>query len=245
MSHIAQGLFQPSQLLCERYRVVELLGGGEKTEVYKVHDTLRNKLLALKVLREVKGKNDELTLRREFYYLSKLYHPRVVTVYDFGITPERKPYFTMEYVPGMPITRYFSGKFNPDLIEVITQLLRALDYIHSQGLLHCDLKPQHILVFEDNGKPQTKLLDFGFAERREFSKNVSARGTLGYIAPEVFKGVDTDVRADLYSLGVVLYETLTGITPGEGKDIYDWLRKQYTSGFLPPRKFNPEIPEEL
>lgn len=245
MTHLDRGIFQPSQIVCDRYQIIEFLGGGEKTEVYKAKDIVSDRVLALKVLLDPREKEDELTLSREFYYLSKLPHPKIVAVYDYGTTPDRKPYFTMEYVPGVPINKYYSQGYNPNLTEVITQILVALDFIHSQGFLHCDLKPQHILIFETDGKPQAKLLDFGFAERVGFSKSLTAKGTLGYIAPEIFKGADADARADLYSLGAVLYETLTGIGPGEGKDLSEWLRKQYYSQFPPPRQFNPAIPEDL
>ncbi len=245
MTQLERGIFQPSQIVSDRYQIIEFLGGGEKTEVYKAKDLVTDRVLALKVLREAREKEDGSLLSREFYYLSKLSHPNIVAVYDYGTTPDQKPYFTMEYVPGVPITKYFSAGYNPNLIEVITQLLLALDFIHSQGFLHCDLKPQNILILEKNGKPQAKLLDFGFAERVEFSKNLTAKGTLGYIAPEIFQGTDADARADLYSLGIVLYETLTGIGPGEGKELYEWLDRQYRSQFPPPRQLNPEIPEDL
>ncbi len=239
---LPRGLFEPSQLVADRYRVIELIGGGEYTEVYKVQDIVENKTLNFKVARD--PKEGESILKKEFYYLSKFSHPGIVAVYDYGVTPDRHPYFTMEFVPGVPINNYFQG-YNPKLIEVFIQVLNALDTIHAQGLLHSDLKPQHILIFEEDGRLRAKLLDFGFAERLRVSESISAKGTLGYIAPEVFKGVDVDTRADLYSLGVVLYEILTGVGPGEGQELYDWLRRQYYGELPSPRSLNPNIPLEI
>jgi Nif-specific regulatory protein len=241
----SQGTFQASQLVSDRYQVLSFLGGGEVTETYKVKDIVGNRVLALKVLREDAPKEAELRLSREFYYLSRFTHPGIIAALDYGSTPEHRPYFTMEFFDGVPINLFFANGFSPELVEVTLQLLRALDNIHAQGLIHCDLKPQNILVAEGNGTPRVKLLDFGFAERVSLSDAVVPRGTLGYVAPEVFKGVDADARADLYSLGLVLYEVITGRGPGKEKDLRAWLKMQYYSEFEAPRKFDEKIPEKF
>ena len=234
-----------SQLVSDRYQIIELLGGGEVTEVYRVRDIIADRVLALKVLREDAPKEAELRLSREFYYLSRFNHPGVVAAIDYGSTAEHRPWFTMEFLDGMPINVFFAKGFTPELVGVTLQLLRALDSIHAQGLIHCDLKPQNILVAEGDGEPRAKLLDFGFAERASLSDVTAPRGTLGYIAPEVFKGVDADARADLYSLGLVLYEVITGRGPGKEKDLRAWLKRQYYSEFEAPRKCDERIPERF
>jgi len=206
-------------LISDRYQVVSLLGGGEVAETYKVKDVVDDRVIALKILRDDAPKEAELGLSREFYYLSRFTHPGIVTAFDYGSTPEHRPYFTMEFFEGVPINRFFAKGFSDKLPGVTVQLLQALDSIHAQGLIHCDLKPQNILVGKGNGAPRAKLLDFGFAERVALSDVAVPRGTLGYVAPEVFKGVDADARADLYSLGLVLYEVITGRGPGKEKDL--------------------------
>ncbi|MCX6841021.1 MAG: tetratricopeptide repeat protein, partial [candidate division WOR-3 bacterium] len=239
------GMLRASQLVSDRYQIIELLGGGEITEVYKVRDIIADRILALKVLREDAPKEAELRLSREFYYLSRFTHPGIVAAIDYGSTPEHRPWFTMEFFDGMPINTFFANGFSHELVGVTLQLLHALDNIHAQGLIHCDLKPQNMLVADGDGEPRAKLLDFGFAERASLSDATAPRGTLGYIAPEVFKGVDADARADLYSLGLVLYETITGRGPGREKDLRAWLKRQYYSEFEAPRKFDEKIPERF
>jgi Nif-specific regulatory protein len=245
-----------SELIADRYEVIERLGGGEISEVYKVRDQIANRTLALKTTRPGVSREEELGLSREFYHLSRFNHPSVVSVRDFGTSSDGRHYFTMEFFEGRPINEYFGAEGRPelndalleDLSAAMIQVLQALDTIHCQGLLHCDIKPQNILVAREarsNGevpgfpnselpfpRVRAKLLDFGFAERFALSNSREARGTLGYIAPEVFKGTGVDARSDIYSLGMVVYELLTGKGPSEAKDLLSWLRLQH-SGRLP------------
>lgn len=239
------GAFRPSQLISDRYEVLSCLGGGETTEVYKVRDVIGGRVLALKVLREDAQPDAELQMSREFYYLSRFSHPGIVAAHDYGSTAERRPFFTMEYFDGVPINVYFAQGYVPELTDVLAQVLSALDSIHSQGLIHCDIKPPHILVADGAGAPRAKLLDFGFADRVRLADGAAPRGTLGYVPPEVFKGGDADARADLYSLGMVLYETVTGRGPAQAKQLRQWLKMQYYSEFEPPSRFNPAVPEKF
>jgi Nif-specific regulatory protein len=234
-----------SHLLADRYQVLSDLGGGEIAQTHKVWDVVSDRVLALKILREGAPEGAGQRLSGEFHHLSRFAHPGIVTAYDFGTTREGRPYFTMEFVDGLPINLFFATGFRPDLVAVTLQLLRALDRIHAQGLVHCDLKPQNLLVTEGDGSPQAKLIDFGFAGRLSLSDGRGARGTLGYVAPEVLKGVDADARADLYSLGLVLYEVATGRGPGKERDLRNWLRMQYYADFKAPREFDSSIPEEF
>ncbi len=239
------GTYQPSQVISERYQVLSFLGGGEHTEVYKVRDIIGGRTLAVKMLREDAPKEAELRLNREFYYLSRFSHKGIVAALDFGSTAERRPYFTMEFCSGVPINKHFVSGYTPEIVDVTIQVLSALDSIHAQGLIHCDLKPENIVIVADGDKPIAKLLDFGFAEKVALTDASTPRGTLGYIAPEVFKGGDVDARADLYSLGVVVYETITGQGPRSQKDLRAWLRQQYYADFDPPTKFDTRIPEDF
>ncbi|MFO7676291.1 MAG: sigma 54-interacting transcriptional regulator [bacterium] len=232
-------------LVSDRYEVISLLGGGTATEVYEVRDIIGNRTLAMKMLREDADKEAEVRLSREFYHLSRFSHAGIIQAIDYGTTHEHRPYFVMEFFPGKPLNRHFAKGYAPELESVTVQVLRALDSIHAQGLIHCDLKPENVLVAELDGEPVAKLLDFGFAERLTIGEAIEPRGTLGYVAPEVFKGADADARADLYSLGMILYEVVTGTGPSSEKSIRDWLRRQYFSELPSPRKANPDIPERF
>jgi tRNA A-37 threonylcarbamoyl transferase component Bud32 len=223
--------------------VLACLGGGEVTQTYKVRDVISDRVLALKIVREDAPEGPGFRLSREFYYLSRFSHPNIVNVYEFGTAPDGRPYFTMEFFEGLPINAFFAKGFHSDLIGVTLQLLRALDRIHAQGLIHSDLKPANVLVAERGGSPQARLLDFGLAERLSFCDAAEPRGTLGYVAPEVLMGVGADARADLYSLGMVLYEVMTRRGPGQEKNIRNWLRMQCYYDFKPPREYDGSIPE--
>lgn len=232
-----------SHLFAGRYQVLSELGGGEVAQTFKVRDVLSDRVLALKTLREDAPRDARHLLSREFYLLSGFTHPGIVTAHDFGATPEGRPYFTMEFFDGLPLNVFFATGFHVGLVGVTLQLLQALDCIHAQCLIYCDLKPQNLLVAERDGAPRAKLIDFGFAERLSLSDAATPRGTLGYVAPEVLKGLDADARADLYSLGLVLYEVVTGQGPAKEKDIMRWLRTQYYSELKAPREFDRDIPE--
>ena len=271
-----------SELIADRYQVVARLGGGELSDVYKVRDQIANRTLALKTTRPGVSREEELSLSREFYHLSRFNHPNVISVRDFGTTSDGRHYFTMEFFDGRPINEFFgtapgtrlelSDAVLEDLSAVMIQVLEALDTIHCQGLLHCDIKPQNILValepeppsddrpdvgavngkrIADSGRRsadlplprvRAKLLDFGFAERFALSNSREARGTLGYIAPEVFKGTGLDARSDIYSLGMVVYELLTGQGPSEARDLLSWLRLQNSGQLTRPSERGVVLP---
>jgi Nif-specific regulatory protein len=247
-----EGAYIKGRVIADRYQIQEVLGGGEITDVLKVKDLVGNRVLALKIAREPSTKEIELKLNQEYFLLSRFNHPYIITPFDFGLANNKQPYFTMEYFDGIPINKMFKG-YSTELLHVLIQVLHALDAIHNQGLIHCDLKPQNILVHlkqtknssqNSNQEPRVKLLDFGFADTST-SFAQTPRGTLGYIAPEVYKGIGADGRADLYSLGMVIYEIITGKGPSSEKDLRSWLRNQYYSNFDSPRDIDPNIPEQL
>jgi transcriptional regulator with GAF, ATPase, and Fis domain/serine/threonine protein kinase/tetratricopeptide (TPR) repeat protein len=249
--------FPPSQLIVDRYQALSLLGGGESSDVYKVKDLATGRLLALKIRRPGTSHDEELALNREFYHLSRFTHPNIISVVDFGASSDGRHFFTMEYFEGKPFNEFFASGYSDQLIPAMIQVLQALDAIHCQGLCHCDVKPQNILVAPDVGTVshpgagsgvggiKIKLLDFGFAEKVSFSDYSGGRGTLGYIAPEVLKGTGVDARADIYSLGMVVYEVLTGNGPTSATDILSWLRQQYRGQLPRPRECCPEAPERF
>jgi Nif-specific regulatory protein len=199
----------------DRYEVVKKLGAGLSGEVFSVRDRLRERTVALKLSHAAVDSVHHI--EKEFFTLSQLNHPNIVRAIDFGRTANRA-HFTMEYVSGTPFTEHrFNSK--PLLYGTIAQILAALRYIHSRGLVHCDLKPGNVLF--KRGGP--RLLDFGLAAVGD--ESTGARGSLAYIAPELFRGAKPDPRADLYSLGVLLYQNITGRLAFEGDTVTELVQQ--------------------
>jgi signal transduction histidine kinase/predicted ATPase len=209
-----------STLINNRYAVVRSLGGGGMGTVCLVEDTLRdNEVLALKRIRaDLLNGRSLVQFKNEFAAMAQLRHPNLVEVYDFGTLAEGDDYyFTMEYVPGEDwptLAAHYREMGSPRsaanrLYEITVQVCRALQYIHSRGFVHYDVKPRNVRITPAG---QVKLMDFGLVGRAH-GGGVRARGTPEYIAPEVIRGEAVDRRADLYSLGVSLYEIVVGRLP--------------------------------
>ncbi len=218
-----------STLINNRYRVIQQLGEGGMGTVFLVKDTLDNdRVLALKMIRA-----DLLTARKssqfkyEFAALAQLRHPNLVAVYDFGSIPESQAcFFTMEYVPGIDWIAVAANHRKSEegnytwLYDIIVQVCRALQYIHSRGFIHYDVKPGNVRIIDEETNtatathhPKVKLMDFGLIGQTYGNTQRHARGTPEYIAPELIRGGPVDHRADLYSLGIALYEIVTGSLP--------------------------------
>jgi Nif-specific regulatory protein len=243
--------------VANRYEVIKSIGRGGWGKVYLVKDLTQkeNPPLALKLIPSNISQGELLRLKQEFYLLSHLSHPNILKVFDFGET-QKHYYFTMEYIDGKGFNKYFSKGLKKGIedsfFDAIFQLLSAIQYIHHKGLVHRDLKPTNILITKEN---QVKLLDFGFSESvRGFSEifdfSVASdikgfKGTLGYTAPEVLKQERVDLRTDLYSLGVILYETLTHQLPFDGDNPLEIIRAQLERDPSPPQQVNPHIPPAL
>jgi transcriptional regulator with GAF, ATPase, and Fis domain/Tfp pilus assembly protein PilF len=229
-----------------RYRIVKSLGSGGIGKVYQVEDLLNHSTLALKTTTVPHDEVRALHLQKEFYNLSELRHPHIIQVNDFGQTEEGYSYFTMEYISGKSLInsfskRDFSYKRTLELLQkLLLQICYGLQQIHQRGWIHGDLKPENILVDERSQKPHVTLLDFGWTG--DPTVNV---GTLEYAAPEILKGTGVDGRADVYSLGILLYELITGEKPYKEKDINTLMRMILTQDLPSPRTVNSYISEEL
>jgi len=227
-----------NKIIDKRYQILKKLGTGSTGEVYKVKDLKDQKIIALKILyldRPVQR------FKREFRLLAGFYHPYLCSVYDFGILDDDgRSYFTMEYIDGEDIYTAAQGVSYETIYTWIVQVCRVLEYIHSRGLIHYDIKPGNVLVAK--GKEQgaegnkkryaqssmlhVKLMDFGLAGEQRIKGGTLIKGTFPYIAPEVIKGLAVDHRADLYSLGVLLYEVFTRQPFREEKASFVTLLKQ-------------------
>ena len=186
----------------DKYTVVKKIDETNYARIFKVKTT-DNQVKALKIARKNTPEYNEL-IQREFNILSEFKHPNIIAVHDFN-TFNGRSFFTLDYVQGKPINKCFKG-FSHALIRVFLQIINGLSAFHNNGFIHGDLKPEHLLYNEKN--QQVVIIDFGFAGIPK--QLLRSAGTLGYIAPEVIDGATLDQRSDLYSLGVILFETLYG-----------------------------------
>ena len=210
------------ELIANRYEVDRLLGRGGMSSVYKAHDTLLERNVALKILHDRHLDDDEYVerFRREARVVAQLSHPNIVTVIDRG-EADGKPFIVFEYVDGQTLDELVDkrGALPVDeALEIAIAIARGLAFAHRHGLVHRDVKPQNILL---NGDRRPKVTDFGIARSLDVKKGVTQTGTVlgtsNYIAPEQASGDGASVQSDVYSLGVVLFELLTGSVPFVGE----------------------------
>jgi len=238
-----------------RYEIRERLGEGGMAVVYKAHDTRLERDVAVKVIRterltlETMGKTLK-RFEREAKALAKLTHPNIVPITDYG-EHDGKPYLVMPYLPGGTLKQQLKGKPMPweEAVRLLIPIARALHYAHQQGIIHRDVKPSNILITQ-SGEPM--LTDFGIAkilldteETADLTGTGLGVGTPEYMSPEQFQGKGVDARTDIYSLGVVLYEMITGRKPYQADTPAAVLIKQVTEALPRPRSFIPELPDEV
>jgi serine/threonine protein kinase len=196
-------------IINRRYSVKKKISETEANIVYKVKDNESGKIRALKLHKS--GASDSIPrFKREYHILQTITHPNIVKVYNFGsfiIGKKEQLYFTMEFVRGIPVNLYFRKGGIKSFVPIFLEILQTMDFIHKKGLLHCDLKPGHILV---DKRGDFKIVDFGFALLEETKAGKEIGGTLRYLAPEILKGEDPDVRTEIYTLGIIMYESITG-----------------------------------
>jgi serine/threonine-protein kinase len=232
-------------MIGERYRLESVLGTGGMGTVYLAEHVLMEKKVALKVLHPTLAVVGSVMERfqHEAVALARIEHPNVVTATDFGKLPNGAYYLALQYVDGSDLAQLLAreGALVPERCAAIAlQIARALAAAHAEGIVHRDLKPHNVMLMHSaEGNEIAKVLDFGLAKLRSKSGDEpsintgSVFGTPHYISPEQLSGSRVDGRTDLYSLGVMLYEMLTGRRPFEGKDVRDILRRQVTENAEP------------
>lgn len=234
-------------LLGNRYELEALIGQGGMAHVYRARDRVLGRPVAIKILRPEYASDENLLARfqREARAAAALLHPNIVSVYDVGQDGDRH-YIVMEYMPGPTLKEVIRQRAPlpvEQALKVAEQVCAALEYAHRHGVIHRDIKPQNILFSED--EEVVKVADFGIAKSRldpEITAERLALGTVKYISPEQARGVEVVPQSDLYSLGVVLYEMLTGEQPFTG-DTPVSIALQHIEADPPPlRQFNPYIP---
>jgi Nif-specific regulatory protein len=243
MTTTAETAFAPALQLPPRYQIRAILKETAATCVYRVFDSADGSDEAIKILRhELSEPQQLLRFKTEFSTLASLEHESIVKVREYGLLNERFPYFTMEYFAGKKISEYFDGHSWAALYDAVLQIASALHHIHHLGIIHLDLKPSNILVDE---RSKAKIMDFGVAveSRRVLDRQI--RGSLHYMPPEVLKQDRVDSRADLYALGMTLYETVTGALPGYGRPSIEVIRMHLDEEIRPPSSINPRVPPEL
>jgi serine/threonine-protein kinase len=249
-----------------RYQLGDRLGSGGMSTVYKAVDRVLERTVAVKVLAEHLSDDEKFVarFRREALAVAKLIHPNIVQVYDTGVD-EGRHYIVMEYVEGRSGAQLLQtrGRLGPEAaVEIGVQSCAGLEYAHRQGIIHRDVKPGNLMVIggpagrraspsaqdPPTGEMTVKLTDFGIAraaEQTRLTQVGSVVGTAAYLAPEQARGEEATPASDVYALGVVIYQLLTGRLPWEGTTLAELAIRRENERPLPPSSYDSEVPETL
>jgi eukaryotic-like serine/threonine-protein kinase len=256
-----------STTISDRYELGDRLGSGGMSTVYRATDRVLERTVAVKVLAEHLSDDDKFVarFRREALAVAKLIHPNIVQVYDTGVDADRH-YIVMEYVEGKSVAQLLQtkGSLGADVgVEIGTQACAGLEYAHRQGIIHRDVKPGNLMVIggpagrrrrdssahePPTGEMTVKLTDFGIARasaQTRLTQVGSVVGTAAYLAPEQARGEEATPAADVYALGVVIYQLLTGRLPWEGSTLAELAIRRENERPLPPTSYDPDVPETL
>ncbi|MFD1018124.1 Stk1 family PASTA domain-containing Ser/Thr kinase [Thalassobacillus hwangdonensis] len=238
-----------NRLLNDRYRVKEMIGGGGMANVYLAQDTILEREVAIKVLRLEYGNDDEFIARfhREAQSAISLAHPNIVNIFDVG-EEEDIYYMVMEYVDGMTLKKYIQQNGPVEVseaLQIMSQITSAISHAHDNGIVHRDIKPENILI---DHYGQVKVTDFGIAmalSATALTQTNSILGSVHYLSPEQARGGMATKKSDIYSLGIVMFELLTGRLPFSGQSAVSVALKHLQNDTPSLRRWNPDIPQTV
>lgn len=242
-------MLSKGQKINERYEIVKSIGEGGMANVYLANDKILERQVAIKVLRGDLSADDKFIRRfeREAQSVSNLSHPNIVEVYDVGIE-DGDHYIVMEYIEGKTLKQLLKKRESltlPEVIDIMTQLTDGIAHAHESYIIHRDIKPQNIMI-EDNGL--IKITDFGIAmalNATQLTQTNSVMGSVHYLPPEQASGKGSTVKSDIYSLGILMYELLTGNVPFKGDNAVEIALKHMKDKIPSIRKQNPSIPQSV
>jgi eukaryotic-like serine/threonine-protein kinase len=241
-------MVEPDTIIDGRYKVISRLGSGGMADVYLAEDQLLGRLLAVKLLHHHFAEDQEFVerFRREASSAAGLSHPNIVGIFDRGEW-QGTYYIAMEYVAGRSLKTIVreQGALDPAVaIDTVVQILRAARFAHKRGVIHRDLKPHNVILDEEG---RARVTDFGIARAgaSDMTLTGSIMGTAQYLSPEQAQGHAVSASSDLYSVGVILYELLTGVVPFEGETAVAIAFKQVSAEPRPPSAVNPAVPAAL
>src|SRR5437868_7363334 len=235
-------------LFDERYRILRKLGTGGMANVYLAEDEVLGRRVAIKILNDRHAGDDQFVerFRREAKNAASLSHPNIVSIYDRG-EAEGTYYIAMEYLDGRSLKELIVARGPAPIhlaVDYARQVLAAIRFAHRNGIVHRDIKPHNVLV---DAEGRLKVTDFGIARAgaSQMTEAGSIIGTAQYLSPEQAKGAPVDQTSDLYSLGVVLYELLTGTVPFTGDTPVEIAMKHLSATPQPPSRLRPDVPPDL
>ncbi len=242
-------IIKQGQLIGRRYKVLSSIGEGGMADVYLVYDTIIERKVAMKILRRELSKDPVVDIRfqREAQACVKLSHPNIVSVYDVGEEDGLK-YIVMEYVKGRTLKQLISLRgalYVKEALDIMIPLTKAVLHAHEHGIIHRDIKPQNVLVKDDG---TIKITDFGIALSNDainLTPSESVLGSAHYLAPEATKGEEVGCQVDIYALGIVFYELLSGKVPFKGDNAVNIAIKHLHDEIPSIRDFNPDIPQSV
>ena len=242
-------MLSKGQKINDRYEIVKSIGEGGMANVYLANDTILDRKVAVKVLRGDLSSDDKFIRRfqREALSVSNLSHPNIVEVYDVGEEDEQY-YIVMEYIEGKTLKQLLKKREAltlPEVIDIMTQLTDGLSHAHESYIIHRDIKPQNIMIL-DNG--MIKITDFGIAmalNATQLTQTNSVMGSVHYLPPEQANGKSASVKSDIYSLGILMYELITGSVPFKGDNAVEIALKHMKEKIPSIRKQNPTIPQSV
>ena len=237
------------QLISERYEIIRAVGEGGMANVYLALDTILNRKVAVKILRGDLAEDEKFVRRfqREAISASSLNDPNIVEVYDVG-EDNGKYFIVMEYVEGKTLKQLIKKRGSltlPEVIDIMLQLTSAVAHAHESYIIHRDIKPQNVIILEDG---RVKIMDFGIAvalNAGELTQTNSVMGTVYYIPPEQANGGKADIKSDIYSLGILMYELVTGHVPFKGDNPVEVAIKHMNEELPSICEYDPDMPQSI